>query len=323
MAKKMMIDTEEGLMTWCKSTGSTVRLQRRGAKIIFDYLSGHDKKLSTNPEGELYMNDEHGTEKTTLDDVVDLVCEWNYEALCDARERKENPNDFLDYCRICTLERTLEEHKFILDRVFKQTVYGRDVSTIAHKLALEMMKEMHLVPIYDIPIADEIGVFNKVSEKAEYQAEDSGKTEKFKEADMEPEGNREPETNMEHDKDNISEGDMQPGADIQPDKEWTEMTAGRITGGAEQKAETTLTEVQAQPEAKDGTKPLPVEDGNREYTIGAAQMVHFEPRNQSGGSEAERKTVTADVQTVVRGGSSPGSNRSLWQWVFRWWSYSL
>ncbi|MBE5871261.1 MAG: hypothetical protein E7294_08385 [Lachnospiraceae bacterium] len=171
--KMMMIDSEEGLMTWCKTTESGIRLQRRGAKIIFDYLSGHGKTLSTNKEGELFLNDEIMTEKTTLDDVVDLVCEWNYEALSDTRERKENPNDFLDYCRMCTLEKNLEEHKFILDRVFKQTIYGKDVQTIAHKLAKEMMKEMRLVPIYDIPIADELGAYNKVSEKSEYAAGNS------------------------------------------------------------------------------------------------------------------------------------------------------
>lgn len=170
--KMMMIDSEEGLMTWCKTTESGIGLQRRGAKIIFDYLSGHGKTLSTNKEGELFINDEVMTEKTTLDDVVDLVCEWNYEALSDTRERKENPNDFLDYCRMCTLEKTLEEHKFILDRVFKQTIYGKDVQTIAHKLAKEMMKEMRLVPIYDIPIADELGAYNKVSEKSEYMNDD-------------------------------------------------------------------------------------------------------------------------------------------------------
>ena len=170
--KMMMIDSEEGLMTWCKTTDSGIRLQRRGAKIIFDYLSGHGKTLSTNKEGELFINDEIMTEKTTLDDVVDLVCEWNYEALSDTRERKDNPNDFLDYCRMCTLEKNLEEHKFILDRVFKQTIYGKDVQTIAHKLAKEMMKEMRLVPIYDIPIADELGAYNKVSEKSEYMNDD-------------------------------------------------------------------------------------------------------------------------------------------------------
>lgn len=185
--KMMMIDSEEGLMTWCKTTESGIRLQRRGAKIIFDYLSGHGKTLSTNKEGELFINDEVMTEKTTLDDVVDLVCEWNYEALSDIRERKDNPNDFLDYCRMCTLEKTLEEHKFILDRVFKQTIYGKDVQTIAHKLAKEMMKEMRLVPIYDIPIADELGAYNKVSEKSEYMNDDKVSEEKIAVDDNEPE----------------------------------------------------------------------------------------------------------------------------------------
>lgn len=183
--KTMMIESEEGLMTWCKSTGSGVRLQKRGAKIIFDYLTGHGKMLSTNNEGELFLNDDVLTEKTTIDDVVDLVCEWNYEALSDVREKKENPDDFLDYCRSCTLERTLEEHKSILDRIFQQTIYGKDVRTIAHKLAMEMMKDMQLVPIYDIPITDELGAYSKVSEKSEYPAEEREEVKPVKDAEPE------------------------------------------------------------------------------------------------------------------------------------------
>lgn len=229
--EKKMIDTEEGLMTWCRSTGSPVRMQRTGAKIILDYVSGHGRMLSAGPDGALFMNNEHMTEKTTLDDVVDLVCEWNYEALSDTRERKDNPEDFLDYCRSCTLEKTLEEHKFILDRIFKQTVYGRDVQAIAHKMALEMMKEMKLVPIYNIPIADEIGVFNKVSEKASYHAEERGRMETEGQSDMEPEVDQErkadlkPEVNMERgtnlkpEADLESEADLEQGTDMQQEED--------------------------------------------------------------------------------------------------------
>lgn len=264
MAKMMMIDTEEGLITWCKSVGNDIRLQKRGAKIILDYLSGHGRMLSTNPEGELFMNDEHITEKTTLDDVVDLVCEWNYEALSDARERKENPNDFLDYCRCCSLEQTLDEQKFILDRIFKQTVYGKDVQTIAHKLAMEMMKEMHLVPIYDIPIADEIGAFNKVSEKSGYSAEDSVKTGAVKEADVEADREKASADGIGLEQENGDVGDIEPDKDNGPE------TVGNASEAVEQEQATTVAEVIEQPAE-------------------AVQIVHTEPVKKSTGTEAEVK----------------------------------
>ena len=244
MAKMMMIETEEGLMTWCKSTDSAVRLQRRGAKIILDYLSGHGRMLSTNPEGELFINDENVTEKTTLDDVVDLVCEWNYEELSDTRERKDNPDDFLDYCRCCTLEKTLEEHKFILDRIFKQTVYGRDVQTIAHKLALEMMKEMKLVPIYDIPMADEIGAYSKVSERSEYQTESNDKNEMSGDTDIEADKEKIPAEDTEQDKDDVLTEGNEPNMDAaltdsnEPVKDIPSEIADRSTGATEKEPET-------------------------------------------------------------------------------------
>ena len=268
MAKMMMIDTEEGLMTWCKSTGSEVRLQKRGAKIILDYLSGHGKMLSTNPEGELYLNDEHVTEKTTLDDVVDLVCEWNYEALSDTRERKENPDDFLDYCRSCSLEQTLEEHKFILDRIFKQTVYGKDVQTIAHKLALEMMKEMKLVPIYDIPIADEIGASNKVSEKSEYQTESNDENEKSYDADIEVDKEEILTEGNEPEKDSV------PVEDNEQDIE--QAAAGSSNAATEQEP------------AKDSKEQTKAEAGDKEKHAGETPSVHAGTVNES--VENETKT---------------------------------
>ena len=282
MAETMMIDTEEGLMTWCKSTGSEVRLQSRGAKIILDYLSGH-------PEGELFIIDENMTEKTTLDDVVDLVCEWNYEALSDARERKENPNDFLDYCRSCSLEQTLEEHKFILDRIFKQTVYGKDVQTIAHKLAMEMMKEMRLVPIYDIPIADEIGAFNKVSEKSEYQTEESGRNEVSE------------KTGIEADKEDIPEEDNEPEKGIAPtedneqDKDIAAAAAGSSNGTIEQEPAA---------DSKDQTK---TETGDKEKTAGKTPLVHTGSVNESVDTESE--TRVPEKAEEVRASDKEEDNR--------------
>ena len=162
----MMIDTPEKFVEWCRDNGGGVKLQRRGAGIITEYLSAHGQMLSANGEGELFLNSEVMTEKTSLDEVVDQVCDWNYRELVDTRCRKENPADFLDYCKSCTMEKELEEHKFILDRIFKQTVYGREIRTMAHKLALEMMKEMHLVPAFDMEEMQEMGTHDKAVGKS-------------------------------------------------------------------------------------------------------------------------------------------------------------
>ena len=168
-----MIDKPETFVSWCKNYGGGIKLQKRGAAIIMEYLSGHGKMLSTNEGGELFLNSEVETVKTTFDEVVDQVCEWNYKLLYDTRARKDNPLDFLDYCRSSTQEKELEEHKFILDRIYKQTVYGREIQTIAHNMALEMMKEMHLVPAGDLAYQEETGIYGKVAEnEPEYNAPD-------------------------------------------------------------------------------------------------------------------------------------------------------
>lgn len=163
-ATSIMIDKPETFVSWCKTYGGGIKLQKRGAAIIMEYLSGHGKMLSTNEIGELFMNSEVETIKTTIDEVVDQVCEWNYRLLADTRGRKQNPIDFLDYCRSSTQEKELEEHKFILDRIYKQTIYGREIQIIAHNMALEMMKEMHLIPAGDLKYQEETGIYGKVAE---------------------------------------------------------------------------------------------------------------------------------------------------------------
>ena len=172
----LVIDTPEKFVAWCKDNDCSVRLRRRGAEILMEYLSMHGKALSANDSGELFINNGILTEKTTFDEVVEQVCDWNYKALIDAKDRKENPVDFLDYCRSCTLEKDLEEHKFILDRIFKQTVYGREIQMTAHKIAREMMKEMHLVPTFDMGNLDSCGmVAEQPFEYGENQTEEEAK----------------------------------------------------------------------------------------------------------------------------------------------------
>lgn len=164
MSNETKIDSADGLVSWCKSVGSEVKLQRKGAGIIMDYLSENGKELLSSTKGKLFFLEHAMSEPTTIDDVVDLVCEWNYEKLSDTRDKKENPDNFIDFCNSSSLEKQLEEKQTILDRIFSQTVYGRDAVAIAHNLAMETMKSLKLVPIYDIPMVEEVGVYRTVSE---------------------------------------------------------------------------------------------------------------------------------------------------------------
>ena len=57
MSNEMKIDSADGLVSWCRSVGSEVKLQRKGAGIIMDYLSENGKKLSSSSEGKLFFSD--------------------------------------------------------------------------------------------------------------------------------------------------------------------------------------------------------------------------------------------------------------------------
>ncbi len=159
MSNGTKIDSADGLINWCRDTHQEVKIQRKGAAIIMDYLLENGKELSASSGGELFFLDKENP--ITLDDVVDLVCEWNYEKLVDARDKKENPKNFIDFCSSSSLEKQLEEKQTILDRIFSQTVYGKDAEAIAHDLARKTMKRLKLIPVIDIPMLKETGVYGR------------------------------------------------------------------------------------------------------------------------------------------------------------------
>ena len=73
---------------------SEIRLSAEDAKVILGYMQGHDFMLVLDV-GQLVrvdISEEQGSKVPyTMDEVIDLVCEWKYEQLEKAREAVENP----------------------------------------------------------------------------------------------------------------------------------------------------------------------------------------------------------------------------------------
>ena len=150
------IDSADGLITFIKTVDSSVKIQKKGAEIILNSLSGHQVQLLADKDAKLYMSvKDKETEETTIDDLVDLVCEYNYEEIYETEESVKEESDFVNKCR---LEKRLEElrrEKQILDKIFYHTKYGRKVGVVADRICAGLCEKLCLVPIYNVPMHED------------------------------------------------------------------------------------------------------------------------------------------------------------------------
>lgn len=119
---------------------SPIHLSVEDAGIILGYLEGHDYML-TLESGQLMRVDlaEENGERVayTLDEVIDLVCEWNYELLEEAQAVMENPKDFAQYCEYKFSYDVLKADETALDKMFVQTIYGCRTEQLAQKMIVQ------------------------------------------------------------------------------------------------------------------------------------------------------------------------------------------
>ena len=131
------------LADFLKRTKSGITLTDKEAELLLGYFEGHGYLLGE-LDGTLYRGDLsniHGEtvwekEEYPMDDVIDAVCEWNYELMSEEEENMENP--FLtDKEEEDGRERLagLKEDEKILDRLFDLTKYGKKLEETAQRLA--------------------------------------------------------------------------------------------------------------------------------------------------------------------------------------------
>ena len=93
--------------------------------------------------GELFRHDvaeQPGElQEYDIDDVIDIVCEWNYELKTDARHGMEDPNDFIDFCNYKEAFDALSADCENLDRLFARTKYGRANEKLVEQIVAKEM----------------------------------------------------------------------------------------------------------------------------------------------------------------------------------------
>lgn len=123
------ITRTETFLVWANFARPDLEVTQRDAEILLGYMAGHDYELVLQ-NGELFRHDvaeQPGEmQEYDIDDVIDIVCEWNYELKTDARHGMEEPKDFIDFCNYKEAFDSICADCENLDRLFERTRYGRE-----------------------------------------------------------------------------------------------------------------------------------------------------------------------------------------------------
>lgn len=151
MQKDMEPITEpQQFLKWMEENDVLIDLSAADAALLFRYMAEHSYGVAVTAEGRLMRvdlsSDPVKAETYSVDDLIDQVCEWNYEMILDADMRRKNPDNAADFSKAqsCYEAYMLDEQK--LDRMFEQTKYAAEIDRIAHRLAEMVLAQMTLDP---------------------------------------------------------------------------------------------------------------------------------------------------------------------------------
>ena len=141
MAEDMVVfQKPEDLCKWLAIKNSDVRLEKHEASIIFNYMEGHDYQLGF--AGDKLLRQDIAGKKGemfsySIDEVIDMVCEWNYELIQEATNGMANPADFIDFCDNKDRYDSLKEDETKLDAMFVRTEFGRQTLELVRNTIME------------------------------------------------------------------------------------------------------------------------------------------------------------------------------------------
>ncbi len=133
----------EDLIAWLKSKEDKIQMNVLEATLLLDYMEGHDYALGINDCNELIRKDivvtDGEIELYSIDEVIDCVCDWNYELKLDADVRRSNPDNFIHFVNEQNRYEKLIKDEAILDGLFNQTKYKVQCVNLGKQLADEFI----------------------------------------------------------------------------------------------------------------------------------------------------------------------------------------
>ena len=139
----------EELLTFIRDNDIKIIMTDKEAEMLLGYMEGHDYVVGY-AEGKLYRGDlgevpgEIVWDDYSVDELIDSVCEWNYEMILDRDAERQNPKDMVDFANIQSEYERLKTDEAILDRLFDQTKYRAEIDKLAEELANQFIQNLNL-----------------------------------------------------------------------------------------------------------------------------------------------------------------------------------
>ena len=134
------ISQPEALLSFIRDNDISIVMTDKEAEMLLGYMEGHDYVVGF-AEGRLYrgdMDDVPGEivwDDFSVDDLIDAVCEWNYELILDMDAARQAPKDMVDFANKQSKYESLKREEAILDKLFDQTKYRAGIEKLAEELA--------------------------------------------------------------------------------------------------------------------------------------------------------------------------------------------
>ena len=120
------IKQPEELLAFMRDNAINIAMTDKEAEMLLGYMEGHDYVVGF-AEGKLYRGDLDDVpgeivwdDDFSVDDLIDTVCEWNYELILDMDAERQNPKDMIDFSNKQSKYESLKRDEAILDRLFDQ-----------------------------------------------------------------------------------------------------------------------------------------------------------------------------------------------------------
>lgn len=137
----------EELPAFIKDNEISIVMTDKEAELLLGYLEGHDYVVGF-AGGKLYRGDmaeipgEIIWEDFSVDDLIDTVCEWNYELILDMEAEMQNPDNKVDFSGRQDKYESLKQEEVILDKLFERTKYGLVIERTAEELFGDLLKNL-------------------------------------------------------------------------------------------------------------------------------------------------------------------------------------
>lgn len=150
--KLFPIESTQSLIEWNKRTNSSPRLSASEANLLFDHIVAHEVSLLVDEDEKLHWKEVGGdTIQILLDDVVDQVCDWNYQDIRDLKALRMNSESFAQYCQYDDQLNELKNREKMLNHLYEDTVYGKQLTSRMRDLVKRTWGQVSMVPVLDIP----------------------------------------------------------------------------------------------------------------------------------------------------------------------------